>query len=78
MTRRRQPPELDRKSVKALNDAMKRSLEEGDYPQLRAMIGNDDPVAAFSRSLAFMTEDGHFESGLDALLDGWAKRFRSK
>lgn len=57
---------------------MKRSLEEGDYPQLRAMIGNDDPVAAFAKSLAFMTEERHFESGLDALLDGLARRFRPR
>jgi len=35
-----------------LSEAIKRSLGEGDYPQLRAMIGDEDPVAAFATSLA--------------------------
>jgi len=78
LMRRRERPQLDRKSAKALREAMKRSLDEGDYPQLRAMIGDEDPVAAFTTSLGFMTEDRHFESGLDALLDGLAKRFKLK
>jgi AcrR family transcriptional regulator len=74
--RRRERPQLDRKSTKVLREAMKRSLDSGDYPQLRALIGDDDPVEVFARSLGFMTEDHHFESGLDALLDGLAKRFK--
>jgi AcrR family transcriptional regulator len=78
LMRRREGPQLDRKSTKALSEVMKRSLDEGDYPQLRAMIGDDDPVTAFTKSLASMTEEHHFESGLDALLDGLAKRFKLK
>jgi AcrR family transcriptional regulator len=75
LMRRRERPQLDRKSARALSEAMSRSLEEGAYPHLRAMIGDDDPVAAFSKSLDFMTEDRHFDIGLDALLDGLSKRF---
>lgn len=78
LMRRRERPQLDRKSAKALSEAMTRSLDEGEFPQLRAMIGDADPAEAFTKSMGFMTEEHHFESGLDALLDGLAKRFKVK
>jgi AcrR family transcriptional regulator len=68
---------FDRKTVKAVGEAMKRYLDEGDYPQLRATFG-DDPVGAFVKSAGFMTDDSHFEIGLEALLDGLSKRFKLK
>jgi AcrR family transcriptional regulator len=78
LMRRRSQPQFDRKTANALSEAMKRYLDEGDYPQLRAMIGDDDPVDAFVKNSGFMTEDYHFDVGLDALLDGLAKRFKLK
>jgi hypothetical protein len=42
------------------------------------MIGDDAPVDAFMKNSGFMTEDYHFDIGLDALLDGLAKRFKLK
>jgi hypothetical protein len=74
---RGQPP-LDRKTANALSKAMNHSLDEGDYPRLRALIGDDDPFEAFVKHSGFMTEDPHFDVGLDALLDGLAKRFKLK
>ncbi len=71
-------PRLDRKTARALSAAMSRSLDEGDYPQLRALIGDDDPVDALVKSSGFMTEEHHFDIGLDALLDGLTKRFKLK
>jgi AcrR family transcriptional regulator len=78
LARRSERPQLDRKSTKALSEAMKRALDDGDHPHLRAMIGNEDPAAAFTKSLGFMTEEHQFESGLEALLEGLAKRFKLK
>jgi AcrR family transcriptional regulator len=78
LMRRRSQPEFDRKTANALSKTMNRYLDEGDYPQLRAMIGDDDPVDAFAKGAGFMTEDYHFDIGLDALLDGLTKRFRLK
>jgi AcrR family transcriptional regulator len=77
MRRRGQPP-LDRKTARAMSEAMNRFLDEGDYPHLRAMFGNEDPMAVFARNGGFTTEDHHFDIGLDALLDGLAKRFKLK
>jgi AcrR family transcriptional regulator len=71
-------PELDRKTARALSEAMERHLEEGDFPQLRALIGEDAPFDALMKHAGFMTEARHFEVGLDALLDGLAKRFKLK
>ena len=75
LRRRLERPELDRRSEKALSEALKRSLGERDLPELRALIGDRDPAAAFVKSLRFMTAEHHFETGLEALLDGLAKRF---
>lgn len=76
--RRRDQMRFDRKAAHALSKVMTRYLDEGDYPQLRAMIGDDDPVDAFVKSSGFMTEDYRFDIGLDALLHGLAKRFKLK
>jgi len=76
--RRRGQAQFDRKTARALSEAMGRYLDEGDYPQLRAMIGDDNPFEAFMKNSGFMTEDHHFDVGLDALLDGLAKRFKLK
>jgi len=78
LMRRRGQAQFDRKTARALSEAMNRYLDEGDYPQLRAMIGDDDPFDAFMKNSGFMTEDHHFNVGLDALLDGLAKRFELK
>jgi len=71
-------PELDRKTARALSEAMERHLDESDFPQLRALIGNDTPFDALMKHSTFMTEDRHFDIGLDALLDGLSKRFKLK
>lgn len=76
--RRRDRPNLDRKGTRALTQAMQRNLHEGDYPQLRIMIGDGDPIEAFAKSLELMAEPHLFETGLEALLDGLARRFDLK
>lgn len=74
----RREPELDRKTAKALSDAMERHLDEGEFPHLRALIGDDAPFDALMKHSGFTTEDRHFDVGLDALLDGLSKRFKLK
>ncbi len=64
------------KAASALSEAINRYLDEGDYPHVRAMIGGADPVDAFVKHPGFMTDDYRFDIGLDALLDGFAKRFK--
>ena len=72
----RRQPQLDRKTAHALSEAMKRHLGDDDYPQLRAMIGDDEPFDAFMRSSGFLTQSHQFDTGLSALLDGLARRFK--
>ncbi len=78
LLRTRRQPRLSRQAARAVNEAMTRYLDQGHYPQLRVLIGDADPVEAFAKSSAFMTQDGHFEIGLDALLDGLARRYKLK
>jgi AcrR family transcriptional regulator len=76
--RMRSETQFDRKTASALSQAMNRYLDEGEYPHLRALIGDDDPVEALVKSTSFMTEERQFDVGLEALLDGLAKRFKLK
>ena len=76
--RRLSQPPFDRKATKALNETMRRSLDEGDFPHLRAMIGRGDPVEVFAKNAGFTSEHAQFTVGLNALLDGLAKRFKLK
>jgi AcrR family transcriptional regulator len=78
LSRNRSQPQLGSKSARALSAAMTRTLDQGDYPRLRAMIGGGDPIEAFARNSSFMTKEHHFEIGLEALLDGLARRFKLK
>lgn len=78
LLRRRDQMRFDRKAANALSETMNRYLDEGDYPQLRKMIGDDDPVDAFVKNAGFMTDDYRFDIGLNALLYGLAKRFKLK
>jgi AcrR family transcriptional regulator len=73
IVRRDSQSHFDRKTTKALSEAISRSLDDGDFPQLRAFIGDRDPADALAS-----TEDYDFDLGLDALLDGLAKRFKLK
>jgi AcrR family transcriptional regulator len=70
-------PHFDRKTANTMNELMTRYLADGEYPQIRAMIGDDEPIDAFIKHSEWMTE-GYFEIGLDALLDGLAKRLKLK
>lgn len=76
--RRRSLPALDRKTARALDASLRRSLDEGDYPQLRALLGERAPIELFELGSRFTDEPRHFERGLDALLDGLVKRFKIK
>lgn len=78
MTRRDEHPPLDRKATRTLREAINRALDEGDYPEVRAMIGEDDPVDTFMNSSRIMADAERFEIGLEALLSGLAKRFKLK
>jgi hypothetical protein len=76
LSRRSGQLQFDRKGAKALREAINRALDAGDYPQIRAMIGADDPVDAFVKNAQFMADGQRFDVGLEALLEGLAKRFR--
>ena len=77
LMRRRGQLRFDR-AANALREAINRSSTRATTLSLRAMIGDDDPVDAFVKNSGFMTDDYRFDIGLDALLDGLAKRFKLK
>ena len=76
VVRQRGQAQFDRKVTKALNEAMRRTLEEADLPLVRAVVGKNEPLDVFMKNAGSMNDDGNFDIGLEALLDGLAKRFK--
>jgi AcrR family transcriptional regulator len=67
---------LDPKIARAMNATIKGYLASGDYPRLRAMIGDLEPVTSFTQLAQQMNGADHFEVGLEALLDGLTAKLR--
>jgi len=63
-------PPLDPRIARAMNERIEGALSSGDHPRLRALIGELEPVAAFTQLAQHMNGADHFELGLEALLDG--------
>lgn len=60
----------DRKALDKMIEFTLAQIRTGVYPNLAAMMGDDDPVTAFARVSRWMSADQRFERGLDAILDG--------
>ena len=63
-------PPPDSKTTRLINEFTVQLLEAGDYPRLQAIIGDDEPMTAFTKLAKHMTGDERFDIGLEALLDG--------
>jgi len=59
----------------AINEVTKEYLASGDYPILRGLVGDREPVDAFLEFLAVMTDKGRFQRGLEIILDGFAAKY---
>jgi AcrR family transcriptional regulator len=45
-------------------------LDQGDYPHIRALVGDEDPLAFWRRLVAEAFGEDRFERGLQQILDG--------
>ena len=57
-------------------DFMSGHLASGQFPELRAAIGDSDPHEFVVKMATAADADAWFEVGLEALLDGLAARFK--
>lgn len=67
---------LDPKTARAMNAAIQGYLASDDYPQVRALIGDLEPMAALEQLAQHVTSDDRFEVGLESLLDGLTATFQ--
>jgi AcrR family transcriptional regulator len=66
------PP--DARTARMINVFTSEQLRSGDFPRLQALIGDDEPMTAFTRVADHMMGDHRFDLGLEALLDGLTAR----
>jgi AcrR family transcriptional regulator len=66
------PPDV--RTARMINTFTSDQLRGGDFPRLQALIGDDEPMTAFTRVADHMMVDHRFELGLEALLDGLTAR----
>lgn len=57
-----------------VTDFMATHLCSGDFPELQKLIGDRDPVKVMQQMASLNDPDEWFETGLEALLDGLARR----
>lgn len=58
-------------ALRQINEFIRAQIATGEYPQLAAIVGDDEPSEVFARMSHAMTEEKRFERGLEALLDGF-------
>jgi AcrR family transcriptional regulator len=58
-------------ALRQINEFIHAQIATGEYPQIAAIVGDDDPTEVFARMSQAMTEETRFERGLEALLDGF-------
>src|SRR4051794_13036396 len=54
----------------AMTDYITARIESGDYPSLKAFVGDSDPATAWREVAAEVFDEDRFERGLQTLLDG--------
>lgn len=50
----------------------------GEFPMIDGLIGDGDPVQAFSKIAEWMSDESRFDRGLEAILDGFEARIARK
>ena len=58
-------------TLRQINEFIEAQIATGEYPQLAAVVGDEDPTVVFARMSQSMTDEARFERGLEALLDGF-------
>ena len=58
--------------IEPFSEYLDAQLEQGDFPQVRALIGEEGTRAAVERFIELTGDPGRFERGLKRLLDGIA------
>ena len=66
------PPDI--RTARMINVFTSEQLRSGEFPRLQALIGDDEPMTAFTRVADHMMGDHRFDLGLEALLDGLTAR----
>jgi len=65
--------EMDRREwIEPFTDYLDAQLEQGDFPQIQALVGEDGTRATLERFIEMTRDEGRFERGLERLLDGIA------
>jgi AcrR family transcriptional regulator len=72
------PGASDPQALRQVNEFIDAQIATGEFPQLAALIGDEDPTEVFARMSLAMTNEARFERGLEALLDGFEQSPKRK
>lgn len=67
-------PEQAAASLGHFSESFGELLKSGQFPTLAASIGDADPIAFLQSTMEAFEPDGWFETGLEVLLDGLARK----
>jgi hypothetical protein len=69
---------VDEKPTRVVLEFLRDLLASGSYPNLRAVLHDDDSGEQWQHVRRLLGHDSRFERGLDALIDGLARSFAPK
>jgi len=65
---------VDPRAARAITSFTASQVATGAFPLLEALLGDDEPLEAFYRIARWMADEGRFDRGLEAILDGFEAR----
>jgi AcrR family transcriptional regulator len=68
----------DPRAARSITKFTKAQLATGEFPLIEALMGEDEPIAAFSRIAKWFADEERFDVGLEAILDGFEARIARK
>jgi AcrR family transcriptional regulator len=68
----------DPRAARSITKFTASQIATGEFPLIEALLGDDDPLEAFYRVAKWMEDEGRFDRGLEAILDGFEARIARK
>ena len=65
---------IDPRTARAISSFTKAQVATGEFPLIKALLGDEEPLEALYRIAKWLADDGRFDRGLEAILDGFEAR----
>jgi hypothetical protein len=65
---------VDPRTARAITSFIKAQVATGEFLLTEALLGDEEPREALYRIAKWLADDGRFDRGIEAILDGFESR----